>query len=139
MVAQLPKDAHIISIEADAHSAEVARAIHQYAGVDNRITVVNDYTEKVIPQLRKTFHVDAFDFIFIDHWKEVYLRDLKLLEENNLIQPGTMIVADNVIYPGAPDYLEYVRNNPNYKNTFHEAQLEYSNDTPDGIEISIRQ
>jgi catechol O-methyltransferase len=139
MAAQLPEDAHIISIETDAHSAGIARAIHQYAGVEKRITVVNDDTEKVIPRLRETYHVDSFDFIFIDHWKEVYLRDFKLLEASNLIQSGTVIVADNVIYPGAPDYLEYVRNNPNYKNTFHEAKLEYVNDTPDGVEVSIRQ
>ena len=139
MAAQVPKDAHIVSIEADAQSADIARAIHQYAGVDNRITVVNDYTEKVIPRLREMFHVDSFDLIFIDHWKDVYLRDLKLLEENNLIRSGTVIVADNVIFPGAPDYLAYVRSNPNYKNTFHEAKLEYSNDTRDGVEVSIRK
>ena len=139
MAAQLPKDAHIISIEFDEHSADIARAIHQYAGVDKRITIINGDTEKVIPGLRDTYHVDSFDFIFIDHWKEVYLRDFKLLESCNLIQSGTMIVADNVIYPGAPDYLDYVRNNPNYKNTFHEAKLEYQNDTPDGVQISIRQ
>jgi catechol O-methyltransferase len=139
MAAQLPEDARIITIEADAQSADIARAIHQYAGVEKRITIVNDSTEKVIPRLGATFHVDSFDFIFIDHWKDVYLRDFKLLEACNLIQSGTVIVADNVIHPGAPDYLEYVRNNPNYKNTFHEAKLEYSNDVRDGVEVSIRR
>jgi len=62
-----------------------------------------------------------------------------MLEEAGLIKSGTMIVADNVITPGAPDYLEYVRNNPNYTTTTHEATLEYRNDVPDAVEISIRK
>jgi catechol O-methyltransferase len=62
-----------------------------------------------------------------------------MLEEVDLIKSGTMIFADNVIKPGTPDYLEYVRNNSNYMTTFKEANLEYSEDIVDGIEISIRK
>jgi catechol O-methyltransferase len=138
MAVQLPKDAHIISIEADAESADIARVIHQYAGVENRITIVNGDTKKVIPRLGETSRGDSFDFIFIDHSNNLYLRDLKMLEALNLIQSGTVVVADDVVYPGARDYLEYVRNNPNYKNTFHEAKLEYTADVRNGVEVSIR-
>ena len=77
--------------------------------------------------------------IFIDHYKEFYLRDFKILEELGLIKSGTMIVADNVITPSTPDYLEYVRNNPNYTTKTHESTLEYREETPDGVEISIRK
>lgn len=138
-ILQLPDDTLFITIEADQESADIARSIHEYAGVDKRIQIINDFTENVIPRLREDFHVDSFDFIFIDHSKFVYLRDLKLLEENNLIQSGTMIVADNVIDPGAPDYLEYIQNNPNYDSQLHETTLEYRNDIRDGVEISIRK
>jgi catechol O-methyltransferase len=139
MIVQLPKDALIISIEADPQSAEIARRIHEYADVSDRIKIVNEYTDKIIPRLSKDFNIDSFDLIFIDHHKDIYLRDLKLLEEVGLIKSGTMIVADNVITPGAPDYLEYVRNNPNYTTTFHEGKIEYRDDLCDGIEISIRK
>jgi predicted O-methyltransferase YrrM len=77
--------------------------------------------------------------IFIDHYKEVYLRDFKILEKVGLIKSETMIVADNVITPGAPDYLEYIRTNPNYITKMYEAKLEYREDLVDGIEISIRK
>jgi predicted O-methyltransferase YrrM len=132
IASQLPNDARFITIEADSQSAEIARSLHEYAGVADRIKIVKGYTENIIPHLNKDFHIDSFDLIFIDHHKAVYLRDFKLLEDYGLIKSGTMIVADNVIYPGAPDYLEYVRNNPNYTTKMYEAMLEYRDDTPDG-------
>lgn len=69
----------------------------------------------------------------------MYLRDFKLLEELGLITSGTMIVADNVIIPGAPGYLEYVRNNPNYKTTLHEEFINHREEIRDGVEVSIRK
>jgi len=62
-----------------------------------------------------------------------------MLENLGLIKSGTMIVADNVIYPGAPDYLDYIRNNPKYQTQTHDAKLEYRDNIYDGIEISIRK
>jgi len=138
IVAQLPQDALFVTIEADSQSADIARSLHQHADVADRIHVVNDYTENVIPRLGQQFHIDSFDLIFIDHYKDVYLRDFKMLEQTGLIKSGTMIVADNVIIPGAPDYLEYVRNNPNYTTTCHKEYLEYNEDLLDAVEISIR-
>ena len=139
IVAQLPNDAVFITIEGDSQSAEIARSIHEYAGVTNRIKIVNGYTENVIPRLRQDFNIESFDLIFIDHYGAAYLPDLKLLEKLGLIKSGTMIVADNVITPGAPDYLEYVRKNPNYTSTLYEENIEYSEDIRDGVEISIRK
>jgi catechol O-methyltransferase len=128
----------IVSIEINPQSAEIAHAIHQHAGVGSRIHIIVDPSDKAIPRLRDQFKVDAFDFIFIDHFKDLYLSDLKLLEQEHLIKKGTTVVADNVICPGAPDYLAYVRNNPQYSSTFHEGTIEYRDDVPDGIEVSIR-
>lgn len=139
MAAQVPDDTLIISIEKDLQSAEIAHKIHQYAGVENRIKILNNSTEKLIPYLREQFHIESFDFIFIDHYGEAYLHDFRLLEYYNLIQSGTMIVADNVLYPGAPTYLNYVRNNPNYITKTYESTIEYRDDIPDGVEITIRK
>jgi catechol O-methyltransferase len=43
--------------------------------------------------------------VFIDHAQHMFLPDLKLMEQHSLIASGTVLVTDNVIYPGAPDYL----------------------------------
>ncbi|CAF3838243.1 unnamed protein product [Rotaria sordida] len=139
MASQLPEDTLIVTIEINPESAATARRIHEHAGVANRIQIVVDQTDRAIPHLNKQFNVDSFDFIFIDHHKEAYLSDFKLLENIGLIKRGTMIVADNIIYPGAPDYVNYVRNNPHYTSTFHESTLEYNKNIRDGVEVSIRQ
>ncbi|CAF1512564.1 unnamed protein product [Rotaria magnacalcarata] len=139
MASQLPDDAFIISIERNRQSAEIAHTIHKHAGVEKRIQLIVGSTESVIPRLSEKYHINAFDFIFIDHDGSAYLDDLKLLEKYGLIQSGTMIVADNVIYPGAPDYLHYIRNNPKYKTRLYESTLEYNDNVRDGVEISVRR
>ena len=138
MAAQLPNDAAIICVDINPETTEIARTIHKHAGVDDRIRIIVDSSEHVIPQLTKKLRINSFDFIFIDHYGSHYLRDFKLLEEHGLIQSGTMIVADNVIAPGAPDYLRYVRNNQNYTTKTHESLVEYTNDMVDGVEITVR-
>ncbi|CAF3357263.1 unnamed protein product [Rotaria sp. Silwood2] len=100
---------------------EQAYNIFELAGVTNRINIINDYSNSVISYLN------------------VYSRDFKMLEDAGLIQPGTMIIANNVITPNAPDYLEYVRNNPNYTLTFYKGKIEYREDLNNGIEISIQK
>ena len=139
MAGQLPNDSLIISIECNPQSAQIAQTIHKHAGVENRIKIIVNSTEIVIPQLSRQFRIDAFYFIFIDHYGEFYLRDFKLLEQYGLIKSGTMIVADNVIYPGAPDYLNYIRNNSNYTTETYEATIEYREDIRDGVEVSIKK
>ena len=47
--------------------------------------------------------------IFIDHFKDVYLKDFLLLEKYGVIKKGTVIVGDNIIFPGAPDYLQWFK------------------------------
>ncbi|CAF1041752.1 unnamed protein product [Adineta ricciae] len=138
MAAQLPNDAVIICVDMNPETTEIARAIHKHAGVGDRIRIIVDSSERVIPQLIEKVHINSFDFIFIDHYGSHYLRDFKLLEEYGLIRSGTMIVADNVIAPGAPGYLQYVRNNQNYRTKTHESLVEYTNDMVDGVEVTVR-
>ncbi len=47
--------------------------------------------------------------MFFDHWKDAYLPDLKLVEQLGLLRSGTVLLADNTDFPGAPDYVEYVK------------------------------
>ncbi|KAF2421124.1 hypothetical protein EJ08DRAFT_597813, partial [Tothia fuscella] len=49
------------------------------------------------------------DLMFLDHHKPVYVTDLKISESLGLIGVGSVIIADNIISPGNPPYLKYVR------------------------------
>ncbi|GMF81016.1 unnamed protein product [Aspergillus oryzae] len=53
--------------------------------------------------------------MFLDHYKPTYLTDLKLCEHHGMIVPGSVLAADNVLYPGNPPYLEYVRSSVEQK------------------------
>jgi predicted O-methyltransferase YrrM len=48
------------------------------------------------------------------------------MEELGLLRKGTVVVADNVVYPGAPGYLEYVDTaNGRYTTELLPAAFEY--------------
>ncbi|CAD7961378.1 unnamed protein product [Amoebophrya sp. A25] len=62
--------------------------------------------------------VGSIDILFLDHVKELYLSDLRdaaLFSGAGLLAPGAVVIADNILKPGAPDYkkwvLEYTMNN----------------------------
>jgi predicted O-methyltransferase YrrM len=67
--------------------------------------------------------------------KHLYLHDLKELERMGAIGKGTVVVGDNIIYPGAPDYLKYFQESSQYDSTLYHSYLEYTNQ-PDAILIS---
>lgn len=62
-----------------------------------------------IKRLYDSGKLKHIDLMFLDHYKPAYKTDLKLCEELKLVTPGTVLAADNVIKPGNPPYLEYVR------------------------------
>ncbi|XP_078491933.1 catechol O-methyltransferase B-like [Ciona intestinalis] len=132
----LKEGAKIFTIEANPDYAKFAQQIITFAGMEEKIQILPGLSDEVLPTIAAKCGVQTFDFVFIDHAKQLYKRDLIMLENLGLIRHGTTIVADNVIFPGCPDYLEYVRNNPKYECTNYPSKLEYT-DREDAIEKSI--
>ena len=140
IVKSLSKSAKFITIEMNPYNANIAASIHKHANVSERIIQLVADTKDAIPTLSQEHDVkQGFDLIFIDHWKNVYLRDLKLLEQFGLIRKGTVVVADNMIYPGAPDYLEYTKTCGHYENELFESFLEYQYEQKDAVLVSVRK
>lgn len=134
----LPTDSLLVSVEFNALCCAIASKVVDHAGLSQRVRVLWGNVERVLPQLRTILASrgkDKFDLIFIDHEKTQYLPDLRLLEDAGLIGRGTVVVADNVIVPGAPDFLEYVRHAAHYRTRFVTGHIEYQTDVKDGIEI----
>jgi catechol O-methyltransferase len=102
------------------------------AGLSQQIIFIHGPSTEVIARL-----ADHFDLVFLDHWKDLYRKDLELIERTNLIGPGSVVVADNVgpIF-GADDYLGYVRNCGHYDSEHRVATIEYTQ-VPDAVEISV--
>ena len=133
MAHHLAGEGHVDSLECNAAYAAVARQIIEYAGLADRVTVHEGTAADIIPTLEKRYQL-----VFIDHWKQRYLPDLKRIEQASLIATGSYVVADNIGIFDATGYLDYVRDCGCYENTNHEAHMEYNDTIFDAVEVSIR-
>ena len=85
------------------------------AGLSDIVKVVVGSSDESIARLHSNSNLKHIDLMFLDHYKPAYTTDLKLCEELGLITPGSVLAADNVIKPGNPPYLEYVRSGVDQK------------------------
>ncbi len=132
MARRMPPDAHLYSVEFNPANADIARRILAHAGVDGRVTVVigslGDGGD-TIRRLREEhgFGTASLDLVFIDHDKDAYLTDLQRIQAEGWLHPGSVVVADNVLFPGAPAYRSYMRDHDGtlWRTAEHRAHVEY--------------
>ena len=92
----LPPDGRMITLEVDAHHADVARANLDAAGLQN-VEVRLGPARLTMPQLIQE-SAGPFDLTFIDADKVGYPDYLRWSLE--LSRPGSLIIADNVVRHG---------------------------------------
>ncbi|KAL9059876.1 MAG: hypothetical protein Q9162_000946 [Coniocarpon cinnabarinum] len=102
------------SLERNPEFAAVIGSLVDLAGLSDVVKVIVGSSDASIARLHQDRKLsDGIDLMFLDHYKPAYTTDLKLCEDLGLIKPGrTVLAADNVIKPGNPPYLEYVRASP---------------------------
>jgi predicted O-methyltransferase YrrM len=93
----LPADGRLVTLEADARHAEVARANIAHAGFSDIVDLRLGPALETLPLLVK--QEEPFDLIFIDADKPNNPRYFDFALE--LSRPGTLIIADNVVRDGA--------------------------------------
>jgi catechol O-methyltransferase len=132
MARVMPAGAHLYSIEFSASNAEIARRIWAHAGVAERLTVLVGTLGDggaTIERLRREFEFGAgnVDFVFIDHDKSAYLPDLERIIDAGWLHPGSVVVADNVKFPGAPHYRAYMKEaeGTSWRTREHQTHVEY--------------
>ena len=139
MARNLGNAGKVVSLEVNRTYAKNASEIINFAGLRDKITIIEGSSDKIISTLRY-----KFDLVLLDHWKNLYKRDLIAIEKRGLLKNGSIIFADNVGKlisalvgkKGESDnYLDYVRNNKKYKNKNIKTFLEYSK-AEDEVEIS---
>ena len=129
---RMPADAHLVSIEYVDANADIARRILDHAGVGDRVTVVvgslaDDGSTAAALEREHGFAHGTLDFVFIDHDKDLYLPDLKRIVERGWLHRGSVVVADNVKFPGAPEYRKHMaaHEGSDWRTTEHETHVEY--------------
>ena len=127
-------------VQFDPLHAAIATKVLEFAGLSSKATVLVGNIESRLPVLQSKYGVKSVDLLFIDHVKSLYLSDLKRVEAAGLLVKGSVVVADNVIVPGAPDLLAYFKSEEGrlYQTVMHETTLEYMTDVKDGVTVSTR-
>jgi branched-chain amino acid aminotransferase len=96
----LPEGSILLSVEQDELYAAIATKIIEFAGLESRVKIwmgtVHDEPANMLSILSNT----AADFVLVDHSKERYVPDLKLLQEYGLVQDSTTVLGDLEVYPG---------------------------------------
>jgi catechol O-methyltransferase len=138
-IAREAPSAQVYSVELSAENAELARRIWDHAGVGDRITCLvgtladGGHTISLLDRAIGQSPAGTVDFVFIDHDKRSYVDDLQTITEKGWLHPGSIVVADNVGYPGAPRYRRYMRRQEgvHWQTDEHRAHAEYQSLIPD--------
>ncbi len=133
MAKHLPRSAKVTSIDINPAVAEMARNNIRKAGLSHMIEVIVGDAKAVISMLP-----GPIDLVFIDAAKEEYYTYLRLVE--NKLRPGSVVVADNagIFAQEMAEYLNYVRHSGQYRSSYHPSTLEFRDDIPDGVEVSVK-
>ncbi|KAI6093629.1 S-adenosyl-L-methionine-dependent methyltransferase [Hypoxylon rubiginosum] len=97
------------SLEKNPEFAAVISMLVDLAGLGDIVKVVVGSSSSSLERLYGEGALKHIDLLFLDHYKPAYTADLKLCEELGLVSVGSVYAADNVVKPGNPPYLEYVR------------------------------
>lgn len=122
------------SLERNPEFAAVITSLVELAGLQDIVKVVVGSSDQSLRRLHAQKHLAKIDLLFLDHYKPAYLPDLKLCEQLRLVTSDSVLAADNVIKPGNPPYLEYVRSSVEEK----EVKADPAS-TPNGVTDSTNQ
>ena len=129
-------DSRYYSFELNQEFANIARRFIELAGLSSQVEVI---VGPAAISLRKFCEsqehrgISKFDFVLIDHWKPQYVPDLRVLESFNLIGTNSVIVADNILVPGAPEYRAFIKMTPEQKRSYN-----YEHPNPAGADYTGR-
>ncbi|CAE8595009.1 unnamed protein product, partial [Polarella glacialis] len=97
----------VLTLEADAAHAVVAQNLIAFAGLSHAVEVLTGHSEDLLPWLAERLAGGGhhIDFAFLDQRGSRYEADLAVLQRADLLSDGAILVADNVLKPGAPLFL----------------------------------
>ena len=86
-------------------------------------------------RLTEEWTLTSVDMLLLDHWEKLYVDDLKVVEELDLLKEGSVIVADIVVCPGALEHLEYVRSGKASEALLYYSSRKIESHMPNGWKV----
>jgi catechol O-methyltransferase len=132
MARTMPAGARVVSLEFNPANAAIARRIWEHAGISDQLDVVvgtlgdGGKTMDVL-EAEHGFERGSVGLVFLDHDKDAYLPDLERILDRGWLRPGSVAVADNVKFPGAPEYRAFMteQDGRTWRTVEHETHVEY--------------
>ncbi|XP_014551793.1 hypothetical protein COCVIDRAFT_41941 [Bipolaris victoriae FI3] len=100
-----------ISFEKNPIIAAVTASLADLAVLRDFVTIHVVSASGSLARLVKegTVSESTVDFMLLDNWKDFYIADLQLCEKLSLLKSDSVVLVDNIIFLGAPEYLAYVQ------------------------------
>lgn len=107
MLMKMSPPGKVVTLEVVPLHAAIARCLAMHAGCAHIIDVWTGHSEDVLPSLHQRYNGSppGFAAVFMDQRGSRYVMDLEMLLQLSLLRAGAVVVADNVLKPGAPLYL----------------------------------
>lgn len=100
---------HVYSLEMSPEFAAIATQLIDLAGLSNIVTVIVGPASSSLEKLVREKELSKVDLLFLDHSEELYQQDFGVVEKLGLLNHGAVVIADNVVRPGAPEYRKMIR------------------------------
>ncbi len=123
----------ITTIEIREDCAEKALSNIKKAGLSSQIELLVGNALEIIPTIN-----EPIDLLFLDADKKEYFDYFTLAEKN--LKKGSVVVADNVgiFKKDMLNYLGAIRNSVHFESKTIDVPLEFSENVPDAMEISVK-
>lgn len=104
----------LYSLEIDPLVASVAMNLISLTRLQDNVEVIVGASGYTLQRLHDEgiLTETGIDLLFMDHDEALYEPDVKLAEKLKFLdKEGALVIADNVVRPGAPEYRSYMRKN----------------------------
>jgi len=139
MAASMP-GLFVDTIEVDPVHVVIARNLIALAGLSKRVHVWTGHSKHVLPHMADRHPLKTqlyYGTVFMDRWGSQYQDDLDVLEQQELLAPSSIVVADNVLWTGACLFLWRVSATGLYNTTIVQVQ-EFTTTSEDWMSVSVR-
>lgn len=105
----------VITMEMDPVNATIARNHIELAGLSDVVTVQLGHSDDALQLVLESYGQGSVDMVFMDQRGTAFHEDLQSLEKMGLLADPAVVVADNVLKPGAPYHVWRIASMPHYR------------------------